>query len=450
MKHVLLTLTVLLAALTATAHEADNDTAKAVRKVTVKPYGFVRNYLTFDSRKTYTVVGGEYNMQPYDEEWNITQAQADATGLERADLNAVPTTQLQALTTRFGLNISGPGLLGGSSSTGKIEGDFGGFGTNNTVLRLRLAYVRLNWQHTTLLLGQDWHPMSGSMMPNVLGMAAGAPFRPHSRTPQIRYEYHSDKGMELSAALLWQLQYMSNGPSYSNGQWTSVASTSFANNALVPEGFLGIGYRSEHVFMQAGVDVQTLRPRIYGVRTVDSVAYRVPVREIFTTASPTLYCQYTGDAFGLKFRTLYAQNTSHLNQLCGYAVTEARPDGSWRYAPMRASISYLDLSYGKTWRGDLFLGYMKNLGTGTELQNFGTAAKPHYYIFSKGGFTNINSVYRIASSVSYNLKSFNIGLEYEYTVATYGTVGSNGSVLKDERLHPAANHRVCCLVKYNF
>lgn len=450
MKHVLLTLTVLLAALTATAHEADNDTAKAVRKVTVKPYGFVRNYLTFDSRKTYTVVGGEYNMQPYDEEWNITQAQADATGLERADLNAVPSMQLQALTTRFGLNISGPGLLGCSSSTGKIEGDFGGFGTNNTVLRLRLAYVRLNWQRTILLIGQDWHPMSGSVMPNVLGMAAGAPFRPHSRTPQIRYEYHNGKGMELSAALLWQLQYMHNGPSYSNGQWSSVASTSYTHNALVPEGFLGIGYRSEHIFMQAGVDVQTLRPRTYGFRTVDSVEYRVPVNEIFTSASPTLYCQYKADAFELKFRTLYAQNTSHLNQLCGYAVSAANEDGSWQYAPMRASISFLGLSYGKTWRGDLFLGYMKNLGTGTELHNFGTAAKPQYYIFSKGDFTNINSIYRLATNISYNVKAFGIGLEYEYTVATYGAVGSDGSVLKDERLHPAANHRVCCMVKYSF
>ena len=34
--------------------------------IRVKPYGFVRNYLTIDSRKTYTVIGGEYNMIPFD------------------------------------------------------------------------------------------------------------------------------------------------------------------------------------------------------------------------------------------------------------------------------------------------------------------------------------------------------------------------------------------------
>ena len=44
--------------------------AQDTAKVTLKAYGFVRNYLTFDSRKTYTVIGGEYNMIPYDERWN--------------------------------------------------------------------------------------------------------------------------------------------------------------------------------------------------------------------------------------------------------------------------------------------------------------------------------------------------------------------------------------------
>ena len=35
------------------AYSQDGD------KVSVKVYGFVRNYLTFDSRKTYTVVAGD-------------------------------------------------------------------------------------------------------------------------------------------------------------------------------------------------------------------------------------------------------------------------------------------------------------------------------------------------------------------------------------------------------
>ena len=78
------------------------------KKVKITPYGFVRNYLLFDSRNTYTVVGDEYNMIPYDEKWNGTPAECEALGVERVDLNAVPQTSFQALTTRFGLNLEGP------------------------------------------------------------------------------------------------------------------------------------------------------------------------------------------------------------------------------------------------------------------------------------------------------------------------------------------------------
>ena len=104
---------------------------------TFKLYGFVRNYFNFDSRKTYTVIGGEYNMIPYDEKWNENLSE---------DLNAVPHAQLQALTSRFGIDINGP-QLGKWASSGKIEADFGGFGTTNTVLRLRLAYVKLRTEN---------------------------------------------------------------------------------------------------------------------------------------------------------------------------------------------------------------------------------------------------------------------------------------------------------------
>ena len=76
--------------------------------IRVKPYGFVRNYLTFDSRKTYTVVGGEYNMIPF-----------DIDTVDGVDLNDVPSMQLQALTSRFGVDIIGP-KLGRWSSSGKL------------------------------------------------------------------------------------------------------------------------------------------------------------------------------------------------------------------------------------------------------------------------------------------------------------------------------------------
>ena len=113
--------------------------AQDTSKVTLKPYGFVRNYLSFDSRQMVTVCGGEYLMIPTDEDWNMTEADESLYGAgERFDRNAVPETHLLALSTRFGLALDGGRLLRWNLS-GRVEGDFAGFGNNNTVLRLRLA-----------------------------------------------------------------------------------------------------------------------------------------------------------------------------------------------------------------------------------------------------------------------------------------------------------------------
>lgn len=403
-------------------------------KVSVKLYGFVRNYLTFDSRKTYTVIGGEYNMIPFDEQWNEDHSE---------DLNAVSSMQLQALTSRFGIDVQGPELWGWKSS-GKLEGDFGGFGTNNMVLRLRLAYLKLNRGDGELLVGQDWHPLSGNIMPDVLGMAAGAPFRPHSRTPQVRgTQYWGPFG--YTAALLWQLQYMNNGPMSATNP-TSVASIDFAHNALWPEAFLGLNFKQDGWYLQLGVDAQMLRPRTH---SFDGIVTR-KVDETVSSLTPTLYAQYVEDRWSVRFRTLLAQNTSHLNQLVGYAVTGVNPDGSWSYSPMNATISYLNLSLGNRYRANLFLGYMKNLGAGEEL--WLDPATNNYHIYMKGGeaFTHLNSVWRIAPSFSYNVKAFVLGLEYEVTACTYGDIGNRGQILINDNLRSVTNQRVCLLVKYNF
>lgn len=401
--------------------------------VSIKLYGFVRNYFNVDSRKTYTVVGGEYNMIPYDSKWNEDHTE---------DLNDVPHAQLQALSTRFGLNLSGPDVLGWSTS-GKVEADFGGFGSNNMVLRLRQAFVKLSREHAEILVGQTWHPMSGDIMPEVLGMAAGAPFRPHSRTPQVR-AMQSFGAFSYTAALLYQLQYMNNGPTSASDP-KSTNSIEFAHNAIWPEAFLGAGFKHGGFYSQVGIDVQVLRPRTHAL--IDTVTKKVD--ETVSSFSPTVYAQYVGGKLSVKFRALLAQNTSHLNQLCGYAVSSINTDGSWNYTPIRNGIGYFNVAYGKTLRGNLFLGYMQNIGATSNLHDFG---EKKYRIYMKGGenFTHLDAIFRIAPSLSYNVKAFNIGIEYEWTACNYGDIAPNGSIEHNENLHQVVNHRICALMKYNF
>lgn len=453
MKKLMIMAAAILLSLPFASAQDDSAAVRKAQNVKIKPYGFIRNYFNYDSRRMLTVCGGEYLMIPYDEDWNMSEADANLLNAEnqRYDRNAVPEAHLLALSSRFGVSLEGGQLTLGNQQwdlAGKLEGDFAGFGTTNTVLRLRLAYMTLRTQDRRgcsheLLVGQDWHPLSGSIMPNVLGMAAGAPFRPHSRTPQVRYTLMpSDFGFTVAA--LWQYQFTSPGP---KGE-----SSSYANQSLVPELFVGLNYRTREVYAQLGMDYTNLL-----IRTETSVTdalgnelYKSLTKERCQSLSPTLYFQYTpvSGLFMLKMRSTLARNLAHLNMLSGYAYATNGTD--YGYIPMQASVSYLNVSVGSTWRANLFLGYQKNLGLADKDYTI-AASDPSNYLYMKKGVANINSIYRVAPSISFNTKIFNIGLEYELTGVSYGQPDANdGTVPNDDNLHQVLGHRVCLLVKYNF
>ena len=70
-----------------TAAAQDNSTVK------FKPYGFVRNYISYDSRQCLNLMGETFNVMPLD-------VQLNEDGSE--DLNAVDELSFVAFTTRFG------------------------------------------------------------------------------------------------------------------------------------------------------------------------------------------------------------------------------------------------------------------------------------------------------------------------------------------------------------
>lgn len=80
------------------------------------------------------------------------------------------------------------------------------------MLRIRQAYVNLDWGKSAVLVGITWHPLFGAVMPDVLNLSTGAPFQPFNRSPQIRYQYKANSRVQLTASVLWQLQYLSSGP----------------------------------------------------------------------------------------------------------------------------------------------------------------------------------------------------------------------------------------------
>ena len=98
--------------------------------------------------------------------------------------------------TRLGLRFEGP-QISGAKSTGVIEADFSGglpavgIGEDFGVVRLRHAFMRFDWQNTSLEVGQDWTVFAPN---NPVSLASvGAPEFAGSgnlfaRIPQVRLQ----------------------------------------------------------------------------------------------------------------------------------------------------------------------------------------------------------------------------------------------------------------------
>lgn len=411
--------------------------AKAQEKPSVKLYGFIRNYACFDTRESLTSNSEQFYYMPKDEK-------LDPNG---KDINEQPNMMLLGITTRLGLNITGPEFLGAKTSA-KIESDFAGFGTSNTVLRIRQAYAKMDWEKNSVLVGQAWHPMMGDMMPDVFSLETGAPFTPFSRSPQVRYDY-KNSGFTLTATALYQFQYTSYGP--------DGASFNYARNAVVPELYFQAMYKNGGFLMGAGVDMLTLKPRqsytmgtpvnptdvpngkdSNGNPTYTYKCYEDPVVSI----SPTVFASYKKGNWGVKSRFTYAQNAAHLSMISGYGVTEVFENGEQEYGTLNSVSGWIDLTYKEqlkkgylTWCW--FVGYTKNLGCKDDIVG------PIYM----RGEKNMDSMWRDALSILYTHNAMSIGLEWNTTTVAYGKADSR---YKMSDTHDVTNDRICLMLKYTF
>ena len=106
-----------------------------------KFYGQIRTDLYYNSRANEETVDGLFYMYPKDKV-------RDEDG---NDLNGTPSSNFYTLYSRLGVDVAGP-KLGTAKTSAKIEADFRGTGTSYSVVRLRHAYLNLDWGKSALLL----------------------------------------------------------------------------------------------------------------------------------------------------------------------------------------------------------------------------------------------------------------------------------------------------------
>ena len=452
------------------AKEAKKEAVKSHLKQHFKPYGFIRNYFTYDSRESWSGTADLYNYQPKDQKLNDYGD----------DLNNESTFRFLSLTTRLGLNIVGYKWRN-TEFSGKIEADFyAGLSTktstvDNTIkethavsgvaqFRLRQAYLTLGWDslkmgkdfaRVDLTIGQTWHPMAADLC-DAIALNSGAPFGPFNRSPQVRMDARLGKYVTLTAAGLWQMQYLSTGPG-------NLQSAEYMLYGKTPEAYLGLSIHDKGWIFRAGADVLSIQPRHLG-KVADATLGKdvtVKVNDRITTASPFVYLQYKKGDFSFKAKTIFAESGEHMNMYGGYGIKAVNADGSYEYTPIRHSTTWISLVYGgkvgaqeekhpQKLQGILFGGYVHNFGTKEDVMDVNGDGKITNAEFFYPRSAAMNQMWRLSPTLLYTVGKFQLGLEYEITSVQYGDGVLDTHALSTNGLHWITNHRVQLMTKYNF
>lgn len=391
-----------------------------------KLYGFIRNYITADTRAVNAGTEDLYYYMP-----------KDVSMKDGYDQNAGFNWRFVSLTTRLGLDVSGY-KWGKMGISGKVEADFYNFSTSSVVpvLRLRQAFVKLNWDDSpvSLTLGQAWHPV-GVDLPHMTNLESGAPFNPFNRSPQVTLDVNLGSGFGLTASVLYLNHYLPTGPAGKSKDYYKYG---------LPEMYLGFSYKNGGFLGKLGLDMVNSRP--YRTTTdwlvEDATNKTREVKSLLSTFSPFLFLQFTKGMFQLRAKSILAQSGEQLNLLSGYGVHSYNSDGTITYTPMQDWASFVSFQYGKKFQVMCMLGYMKQFGTTKDLCN-------NQLWMNTAADTKIQQAFRATPTVAWNLGKFTISLEYNLTTAQFGEGDRNARGLYTST-HWVMNHRFICMTKFNF
>jgi len=376
--------------------------------------GFVKTDIIYDSRQTASFREGHFLLYPTNENLDINGK----------DINANSNFNILSIQTRLNGKITGPDAFGGATS-GAIEGEF--FGTSDgdvNGFRLRHAYVKLDWENTSILIGQTWHPMFVvEMFPGVVSFNTGAPFQPFSRNPQIRFSY-SSQGFKFIFAALSQRDFTSSGP--------DGFSSSYLRNAILPNLHAQVQYSNNGNLFGIGVDYKKLIPRL-------STTKKIVTDNSISSFSAIGYTKLNIDPVVIKAEAVIGNNLADHLMLGGYAVKSINTaTGSEEYSSIESYSMWGEISTGKEIEYALFAGFSNNLGANDNLVG-------SYY----GRGLNIENLFRISPRIQWNSGKTRIATELEYTSAFYGTP-NNLNKGKVENSKSISNLRLLLAVFYFF
>ncbi len=417
----------------------------------------VTEYAT-DTSKRYDIdynVSGYVKFESYVDSRQVIGVATDQSLLfpEREDLdprgidkNGNGQTQIVALESRVRGDIIGPKVCGAHSHA-TIEGDF--FSNSEEIsleadiridnlLRLRHAFLELDWEKVTLTFGQTWHPVFIlDCYADTVSFNSGGPFDSFARMPQFRFTYHLPNVDLIASAASHVTGFFNNGP--------IGFSEDYLRNALMPTLHGQIRAHTEHHFFGTGYDVKRIRPRLKG-NPVGIEGDVFATSESLVCHAFLAYYAYNEHPIKIATKFIYAQNGVDFGMIGGYAVHKTDPNTDRRqYTNISTANIWIDMAFTaySCFEPGLFFGYTKNLGTGKTVETGITRNR-----FGLG--VDIDQMFRIAPRCRWNYKNITFAAELEYTRAAFGTLTNQGSKAKIKNSSWVGNTRALFATFYFF
>ena len=386
----------------------------------VSIYGFARTDFIWDSRKSAVTREGQLNLYPLD-------IVLDANG---KDINAAPQSNFLSVTSRLGVKAKGPNVWGAKTSS-VIEGDFYGNVEGSTIglLRLRHAYVNLEWAQTSLTVGQTWYPQFvPEVFPGVANFSTGIMFNPFGWATQAKIKQMLNKEISISFTAYKEREFTAPGPGTQN---------SASVNSTLPSLNTQIQFKGKHTFFGLGAEYKSLKPLIVSNNLVSN--------EKVTSTSIFGYGKYSNDKIAIKVYGITGGNLNNLVMLGGYTGKTITGQVE-TYDPTKTSAFWLDLaSNGKVIAPGFFFGYTKNNGS----KDDNTTATFTNYVRGVSGNRIVDNVWRASGRIDFKKNKFRVTPEIEYTAATWGDLKKSNATATINK-NEVGNFRTMISCAYSF
>ncbi len=357
------------------------------KKTKITLSGFVRNDMVFNTRHTVSARGKScVQLLPLPE----------VLDAEEKDINEMPNFNISAFGSRLRLGITTADAFGAKTS-GVIEADFMGSAKASIFnFRIRQAFMKLDWEKTSLLVGKAWHPLHPTdCSASPLSFGAGAVFNPLSRSPQVRLT-HRLGDFSVMAAFVSQGIF-------------KLQSNKTLDNNIIPQGHFQVRYKHQSITTGLGVHFQSRRPQL-----VSATNYIDDTR--VNSFSYFGYAKLSLKPLVAKAYAIYGQNYDNMVMMGGYSVkkmnytAEQIRKGIFEYASHNVFTTWLDLeTTGKKAKFGLLAGYSKNNGADSEI-DINTFV---------GRWEDIDQMFKIAPRVKYIANKVILGFEVEYMNVAY-------------------------------